>query len=356
MAGTRLPLGLTRYAGNTFDKLHEAGCMCLSASSVPDLFGIGRNGRLALAAHAMGIMPINSADTDLTRRGKRLQAVAAIEYQDEVKQETRTIEAWVKDEHIDLYASPDVLSRKLTAPTPEAPHIPIGERWLPGEIKVVAKQVFDDDWEAGPPQKVLLQHQTQLKLTGVSYGPIIALSIGDFVFDLDHWDIEAHAETQELIMDEAADFLGLIQKGQLPPPDLSLEKDQEALIKLANVTEGMHVEMPDELLFHVKRYQKAGKIEKRCEKRKKEAKAHLINALGGAQLGTFSTGETVKLNKIDYAEQHRKAYSAVRMNIGKKKEAKATKKNARPAANPGDGVADALAWEETVGDSQLYSG
>lgn len=319
MANTKLPLGLTRYAGNRFDALHNAGCMCLTASSVPDLFGMGRHGRLALAAHVMGVMPIESPDTDLTRRGKMMQETVVKWFEEETGIRSRCIHAWAKDEHLDFYASPDSLS---------FPYGP-GHKWvggkneaLPGEIKVVAHQIYDEDWQGGPPQKVLLQHQAQLRLTNSKAGPVIAAAIGDFAWDLGHWMVEAHQQTQDIIMDEVADFLSLVQAGQLPPPDLTLEKDQEALIRLATVDEGRTIEMPDELLYYVRRYQKAGVIAKQAEKWRKEAKAHLMHTLDGAQLGVFSDGQTVKLNQIHYQEQHRNAYTAIRMNIGRRKEGK----------------------------------
>lgn len=340
MAKTKLPLGLIRYAGNTFEKLHGPGCMCLTASSVPDLFGLGRNGRLALAGHVMGLYGIEGAETDLTRRGKKFQRPVAEIYEEDHGVRTRLIHAWAKHPDMPFYASPDVLT---------FPHVDV----LPGEIKNVAKQVYDEQWLAGPPQKVLLQHQAQLKLTGAKVGPVIASAISDFVFDVEHWDVEAHAETQDIIVSEVHEFLELCKAGQLPPPDLSSAQDQEAVIRLANITEGMKVDLPDELLFHVRRYQRAGVIEKRCEKRRTEAKAHLIDALGGAQLGVFKGGETVKVMRIDYQEQLRKPYSATRINIGQQKEEPKRKRQASPTGLiRGEHAMDAAMWEETVADSQ----
>lgn len=340
MANTKLPLGLTRYAGKKFEHLHDAGCMCLTASNVPDLFGLGRNGRMALAAHAMGALPIEVAETGVIMRGKMLQDTVARWYQQKTKTPTRPVHAWIKHPDMEFYASPDVVTT-----VSKGGFVDFDEH-LPGEIKVVAKPTFDEQWEAGPPQKVLLQHQCQLALTVANTGPVIAAVIGDFVFDQEDWDIEAHKETQDLILDEARVFLDMIESGHLPPPDMSSEQDQEAVIKLASVIDGLSIDLPDEMLYHVRRYERAGTMDKAADKMRKAAKAHLIEAMAGAELGVFKNGKTVKLNRINYKEQNRAAYTSVRMNIGQQKKA------ARPPADPSDGVADAMEWEQNVGDSQ----
>lgn len=348
MANTKLPLGLTRYAGNKFKQLHDGGCKCLTASNVPDLFGLGRNGRLGLSGHALGIMPIEVKETSVIKRGQRRQELVADWYAEETGYAAKSVHAWVKHPDMDLYASPDVLRARWD--TVEG-RFPADKDIHPGEIKVVAESVFDDQWVAGPPQKVLLQHQTQLALTGASTGPVIAEQLGEFVDELHHWEVDAHKDTQEIVISEAWEFLTMVAAGELPEPDLSSEQDQNALIRMATVTEGMKVDLPDELLFHVKRYQRSGVIQKRCDKRRTEAKARLLDALGGAELGVFADGQTVKFTKIEYKEQTRKAYSAVRMNIGKQKTAPAKRAPLHPIAF-GTSIDQTHPMEETVGDSQ----
>lgn len=306
----KLPLGLTRYAGNKFDDLHNAGCKCITASSVPDLFGCGRNGRMALAAHVMGLIPFKDSDNDLTRRGHMLQDVVSGWYQDKTGEETKPVHAWVKHPTLKFYASPDsVIMPRTVEPRP-------------GEVKIVAKQVYDEKWDGGPPDKVLLQHQSQLMLTGARSGPIIAACVGDFDFSLHHVEVEAHEGTQEAIMELVTEFLGYVDAGVMPPPDLADEKDQESVVKMAKIIEGEVTNLSDELLYYVKRYQRSGVIAKECKRRRDEAKAYLVAALNGNEIGFFEDGSSVKLTRIDYAEQHRKAYSVNRMDIKKPRKKK----------------------------------
>ncbi len=275
MAGSRLPLGLTRYAGKRFEQLHDAGCGCITASNIPDLFGVGRNGKLALAAHVLGVMPIEIGETELTRRGKMLQPIVGQWYHEDTGVHTKIIHAWKKHPKHNYYVSPDALCYVDG----------LEARPRPGEIKVVAEPVFDMDWESNPPNKVLLQHQAQLDITDSDSGPVIACKIGDFRFDIHHWMVERNRLMVELIEDECQQFLDLIGKKELPPPDMGNVKDQDAFIKLAKVMEGMSIQLDDEVGYLIRKYNRSGLLKNLAEKRQKECKARLIEALNGAQYG-----------------------------------------------------------------------
>ncbi len=273
MANKKLDLGLTRYSGNRFDDLHKAGCGCITASNVPDLFGVGRNGKLALAGHVLGLLPFKNKESAVMKRGKMMQPLIGSWFEEETGRKTKVIHAWRKHPELDYYVSPDAL-------------IDVDKDVVtPAEMKVVAAPVYDMDWEMGPPERVLVQHQAQMHITGAESGPVIALKIGDFSYDINHWNVPANDLMGRLIEDECKAFLELIANRTLPPPDLGNPSDQDALVRLARMTEGTTIELPDECGFLIRRYQRTGLLKSRADKAQKEAKARLIDALDGAEVG-----------------------------------------------------------------------
>lgn len=351
MSNYALPLGLIRYAGNTFEKLHAPGSECITASSIPDLFGIGKNGKLALAAHIKGLADMSPKDNNMLRRGHRLQPIAAEMYHEETGRVVKNIHARVKHDSMPLYASPDMLELEEGGFSFPVAGTAGGrtQTWRPGEIKVVAEPIFNATWENGPPQRVLIQHQAQLMLTGAPVGPVVALVVGEFDMYVKHWDIEAHAPTQQVIEQEVAGFLAMLKRGELPAPDLANEGDQNALIKLARAELDDVITLPDEMHYWATMYQRYGKLERKIEKKRKEAKARLIDSLQGHKGGLIhadpddaeSKDRIVQVKRIDMPERHQQAHTQTRIYIKDQarleKRAKATLEEIQ-IANPVEAV------------------
>jgi len=297
-----LPYGLKRYGGKTFEKLHASGSRCITASSLPDLFGEGRNGKMGLYAHAMGLLSLDVQESELMERGHMLQSVAAMMFEKNTGRKTRSIHARVKHPEMEFYASPDCLSMNDDS---------IEE---PGEIKVVTPDVFEAFWGKRPPKKVLIQHQGQLLLTGASRGPIIALEVGDFTFKLHHWDIKAHPSIHATILRKTRKALDDIAANQLPPPDLSNVGDQDAIIALATGKLTDVVQLPPEARHWIDLEQRLGKMKAKIEKRRKAMKAMIVHALGDHAAGQIDD-DLVELIKYDVKGGYREGYSATKLGF-----------------------------------------
>lgn len=272
-------MNLTRYAGKTFERLHSKGSRNITASMTPDLFGVGRHGKLGIAGHMIGMLDLSPKNADaILERGHRMQPLAANWYQNETGYRTHSIEAWAKHDAMNLYASPDSMT-----------WYPEYGRWLPGEIKTKSKAVFDDQWSDGPPLDVLIQHQLQLKLTGAPAGPVICVVINEHGggFELHHEIVEANPSMQEAILGEATKMFDMIEKGQLPEPDLSQDQDREAFIKMARAELDDVIPLDEEVMKWVNLYERQGKILKRINSKREEAKARILSALDGHKGGTI---------------------------------------------------------------------
>lgn len=327
MSNYKLPLGLTRYGGETFDHLHRSGSGCITASSLPDLLGIGKKGRLALAAHILGLADMSPKQNNLMRRGKILQEVAAEMYAEETGRVVKNIHARIKHDDLPFYASPDILEHDAASgmPFPVAGAAKPANKpnWRAGEIKVVAESVFDADWDGGPPERVLVQHQGQLLLTGASIGPVVALVIGEFDMFIKSWDIAAHGPTQQVIEEEVRDFMAMLARGEMPPPDLAHEGDQAALIKLARAELDDVIDLPEEARAWIDLYQRYGKLKTRIDKKRTDAKARLIHALDGHAGGVLYAPEDdpeakdllVQLKSIEMKERVTKAHRQNRIYV-----------------------------------------
>lgn len=313
-----LPFGLKRYGGNTFDKLHKCGSGCITASQIADLFGEGREGKYALYAHVIGLLDMSPDESELMERGHMLQPVAAKMYQKETGRKTRNIHARVKHPDLDFYASPDVLTVYEDGDGEEEP----------GEIKVLTYDTYETHWQGGPPKRVLLQHQAQLLLTGAQRGPIICLIDGDYTFRLHHWDVKAHKGVQLNILKRVTQALKEIANHQLPPPDLTHAGDQDALIRLAQGHIQDAIDLDPDIQDQWDLHQRLGKLKSKLEKKRKEAKARIVDALKGHARGKVGD-HLIELKKITVEGGFREGYTITK--IGAKSLA-AIRKRAEKAA------------------------
>lgn len=203
-------LRLVRYKGDTFDKVHRCGSMCLTASQVPALFMQSRfAGRYSLAAHIMGRVPLDPPPNVLMQRGKLLEPIFAEMIRDEVGWDVHQLKHYARHRRLPrLIASPDhgAVSR---------------DRPEPGIIegKVVGGIVFQDRWADEPPLDVQLQLQTQFACTGATWGAVAALVVSDFRFDMIVYPMEPDPATIKIIAEAAESFLAMADAGQMPDPD-----------------------------------------------------------------------------------------------------------------------------------------
>lgn len=96
------------------------------------------------------------------------------------------------------------------------------------QAKTVAPQVFKREWTAeNPPFWIVLQLQTELMLTGATWGVVAALLIDPWRFDVAIYEIEAHAGAHKRIRQAVQDFWQAVDSRQQPRADF--ERDSALL-------------------------------------------------------------------------------------------------------------------------------
>lgn len=285
-----LPLGLKPYSQDEFDRQHAAGAMKVTASGVAELFGLGWHGRYAYALHLAGREPLPDADSKMTRRGTILQDVVAQMLAEDTGREVKRIHAYADHPTVPLSASPDAL-------------ITVGTELGDAELKVIAKPVFEAEWDGRPPLKYLLQKQAQFACTGATVGTIAVLVIGAFEFDLHHWDIEPHGGTIDRILSETDSLVSDLRAGRMPDPDLAGEKDRAAFLSLSRYVEpGKLIKVSgDDVIALADDYKAAQIAAKAAKARQDEAKARLIAMIGDAERADLDDGRSIRTKEITRA-------------------------------------------------------
>lgn len=210
-----LPFNLQPYAEGEFEKMHAAGSMLASASSVPSLFNKipQRYGKLCYARHLKGDKPLPDLDDiALIKIGNLLEPLAAELLSKELGVDVVRFEAYSRHPWLPLFATPDAV-----AWIDDIPHIV--------EIKTVSPRVWSEHWQDGPPIHVELQHQTQFACTGAQAGFIASLSPA--YGSLDFWPTHPHRAAIECIELGVDSFMATLERGDMPDPD-DTEVDFEA--------------------------------------------------------------------------------------------------------------------------------
>lgn len=207
--GRTLPLGLVRYQGRMFERLHASGNRLITASQVPALWNQSRfAGRYATVAHAAGKAPLVVEDNMRTMWGRYLEPVAAKMLAEQTGLQVRPIRAYARHRAIDGFlASPDTLLWDAD-----------GEPGI-GELKVVHEFQYQEHWLDGPPLEVQLQHQAQFAATKARHGYIGALVWGINRCEFLAYPTEPNPDAIRLIEDDVREVLRMIAEDRLPDPD-----------------------------------------------------------------------------------------------------------------------------------------
>jgi hypothetical protein len=196
-----------------FDAVHAAGSRIITASNVPALFGKSRFvGQTALYYHLTGEVPLpDISGSNIVERGRDMEDLAA-------KRVRREHPGWQVTQVYGRSEHPGFSGRLIASPDMTA--ITEDGRLLVGEGKVVARSIFEDRWQDGPPIDVELQNQTQLACEpDADAGFISALIVGDFTLDCIVYETARNPAAIELIEQAAEAFLALLDAGTPPNPD-----------------------------------------------------------------------------------------------------------------------------------------
>jgi hypothetical protein len=210
--GSDLPLGLQAYRDGEFAELHACGSGVLTASNVNALFGLSRYaGRYAVACHIAGKAAMAEPDNDTVYWGKEFEAPILARAAKQEDWDIRQITAYARCPTFPrLLASPDAVVRCVKR---------AGVGLV--EVKDVAEPVFEQRWQNEPPIDVHLQHQAQYACCpDANWGAVVALVHGAYKREVKIFPTAPDGDAIEIILRETAALFDLLDKGELPEPDL----------------------------------------------------------------------------------------------------------------------------------------
>lgn len=180
---------------------------------------------------------------------------------------------------------------------------PVDERG-PGalEIKTTGSWV-EPQWKEEPPLHVQTQLQTQLLVTGFSWGSIAVLVGGQKFEWMDH---ARNDELCAIIVEKCRAFWALVENGTPPPVDGS-SSTANTLKGLYPGESGEVITLAPEADHWTQVYLEARAAEGEAEKLKKEAGNHLRALIGSASEGVAPGGQRWTLHTVSKAAHQVKA-------------------------------------------------
>lgn len=244
----------------------------VNGSEIAALFGCNPwMTNLALYAEKAGLANLNAPDSDVLRRGRILEpAVAAgvLEERPEWKISKAKEYLWSPDWR--LGCTPDFYAH--------CPKRGIGVI----QAKSAAKPIFEQDWQDGPPQWIVLQTLQEMMLEDVVWGAIAVLVMNSYTVDIYIWEFERHAPAEKRIIAKAAVFWGDVAERRQPKFNFEQDADViKALFPRANHTVldlSRDNRMPELLAQH----EYLGSVASRAEKRRKIVQAEIAAKMGEA--------------------------------------------------------------------------
>ncbi len=187
----------------------------INGSEVAALFGLNPYmSPFALYAGKAGLADMAVPDSDVLRRGRILEpavAAAVTEERPEWKIQKAAEYLWSPDWR--LGCTPDF-------------YIHCGARGTGVlQAKTAAKPVFEEDWQDGPPQWIVLQTLQEMMLEDVAWGVIAALVMSSYTVELRLYEFERHAPAEKRIIAKAAAFWADVDAGRQPKIDYAEDGD-----------------------------------------------------------------------------------------------------------------------------------
>jgi len=188
----------------------------INGSEVAALFGINPYlTPFALYADKTRLADVSAPDNRLLTRGRILESAVP-----EALQILRP--AWKVQKATDYLWSPDW---RLGCTPDFYVHCP--ERGLGVlQAKTVAKPVFEEQWQDGPPQWIVLQTLQEQLLGEVTWGAIYPLVISTYDLEWEHlFEFERHAPAEKRMIAKAASFWADVEAGRQPRMDYDRDAD-----------------------------------------------------------------------------------------------------------------------------------
>ena len=262
----------------------------INASEIGALFGCSPYlTRFALYADKAGLADADSPDTEVLRRGRILEpAIAAAVQEQRPDWKIQKSEDYIWSPASAIGCTPDFIV-----------HCPRrGTGVLQG--KTAAKPIFDEDWQDGPPQWIVLQTLQEMMLSEVQWGAIAVLVTGTWSIDCQIWEFERHAEAEARIVVGARKFWQDVAAGRKPTADYGRDDGVLKLMFPRDNGETVDLSKDNRMPELLERFEALSEIKRDTEQELGAVKAEIGEKLGEAACARLPGWQVT--NKL----QHRK--------------------------------------------------
>jgi len=249
----------------------------INGSEVAALFGCNPwMTNLALYADKAGLATLNAPDTDVLRRGRILEpAVAAGVLEERPDWKISKANEYVWSPEWRLGCTPDFHAH--------CPKRGIGVI----QTKTAAKPIFDQDWQDGPPQWIVLQTLQEMMLEDVTWGAIAVLVMNSYTLDIHIWEFERHALAEKRMIQKAAIFWGDVAAGR--QPKFNFAEDGDVIKALFPRDNGTSIDLTGDnrLPGLLEEFEALSALGKDAEGKLKAIKAEIAAKIGDASVATL---------------------------------------------------------------------
>lgn len=247
----------------------------------------------ALYAHKAGIVDLPDNDNAAMKRGRILEPAIAEALREERPDWTiRKCTDYFWSRECGLGCTPDF---EVTCPER-------GEGTVQG--KTVAKQYFEEHWQEGPPEWIILQTLQEMMFRQTRWGGVAALVLSNFDVDLKFYPFERYAPAEQRIIDAAGRFWTDVSVRREPPINYGL--DGEIIKAMYPEDSGETIDLTGD-----NRMPELLDLRERLSKQKNGAEKDLkaVTAEIAAKMGDATFAIVPGWKKITFKKQTRKGYT-----------------------------------------------
>jgi predicted phage-related endonuclease len=230
----------------------------------------------ALWADKSGRAELSEPDNEVLRRGRILEpAVAAAVREERPDWALQKATDYVWSSQVRLGCTPDFIVH--------CPQRGVGVL----QAKTVAKPIFEEGWQAGPPQWIVLQALLEMMLENVSWGAIGVLVTGTYSIDCKVFEFTRHPAAEAKLIAAAQRFWEYVDAGRAPPPDYA--RDDDVIKALFPRDNGVMLDLTGDNRMPelLDRYETLKAMEGHAEKEMRAIKAEIAAKLGDAAGATL---------------------------------------------------------------------
>ena len=263
----------------------------VNGSEIGALFGVNPfMTNVALYTQKAGLADLSPPDSDVLRRGRIMEpAVAAAVTEEKPEWAITKAKEYIWSPEWRLGCTPDF-------------YIHCAEHGVGVlQAKTVAKPIFEEDWQDGPPQWIVLQTLQEMMLEDVAWGVIAALVMSSYSIELRLFPFERHAAAERRMVEKAAMFWDDVASRTQPKYNFDQDADViKALFPRAN-GKTIDLSLDNRMATLLDEHEYLSAVGRRAEKRLKATKAEIAAKMGDASAAIVPGWESVTFKNQERA-------------------------------------------------------